>query len=203
VVAVALFAERVLFFHRINIEVSEFLGGLSSLLRRGKMAEALHEAAATPGPVARVVHAALLLHDKPRSELKEIVQESAQLEVPFLERHLRALQTLAFIAPMLGLLGTVLGMVDAFTQISGSAGLVTVNDLSAAVYKSLITSALGLSVAIPAFAATSYLSSRVDRFMHDMRRAGVEIVTILSEKSTDEGIVSFTSVQPKEKQASS
>jgi biopolymer transport protein ExbB len=165
------------------------------------MAEALHESAATPGPVARVVHAALLQHDRPRAELKEIVQESAQLEVPFLERHLRFLQTLAFIAPMLGLLGTVLGMVDAFTQISSAAGLVTVNDLSAAVYKSLITSALGLSVAIPAFAATSYLSSRVDRLIHDMRRAGVEIVTILSEKATDSGIVAFNSQQARGEEA--
>ena len=69
---------------------------------------------AHPGPVARVIHAAIIRHDSPRAELREIVQEAGQLEVPKLERFLGVLATLAYLAPLLGLLGTVAGMIDAF-----------------------------------------------------------------------------------------
>jgi biopolymer transport protein ExbB len=107
ITAVAIFAERFLYLHRATIHVGEFLKGLSNLIQRRNFAEALHESAGTPGPVARVIHAALLQHAAPRSELREIVQEAGQLEVPKLERFLGVLATLAFLAPLLGLIGTV------------------------------------------------------------------------------------------------
>ena len=75
VIAIAVFAERLLYLHRATIHVGEFLQGLSNLLQRRNFAEALHESAGTPGPVARVIHAAIIRHDAPRNELREIVQE--------------------------------------------------------------------------------------------------------------------------------
>ena len=113
IIAIAVFAERFFYLHRATIHVGEFLKGLSNLVQRRNFAEALHESAGTPGPVARVIHSALLRHDMSRSELREIVQEAGQLEVPKLERFLGVLATLAFLAPLLGLLGTVSGMIDA------------------------------------------------------------------------------------------
>src|SRR6266513_978580 len=107
VLAGAVFLERVTYFHRAQVRVGEFLRGLANLLQRRSFTEALGECAATPGPVARVIHAAILRHDAPRTELKEIVQEAGQLEVPRLERRLGILVTIAFVAPLLGLLGTV------------------------------------------------------------------------------------------------
>src|ERR1700735_1655604 len=86
VVAVAIFAERLVYFHRASINVSEFLRGLANLLDRRNRADARRECAGAPGPVARVLHAALLRHDESRAELREIVQEAGQLEVPKLER---------------------------------------------------------------------------------------------------------------------
>src|ERR1700758_2054918 len=88
IVAIAIFAERFFYLHRATIRVGEFLKGLSNLLQRRNFAEALHELAGTPGPVARVIHAAILRHDLPRSELREVVQEAGQLEVPKLDRSL-------------------------------------------------------------------------------------------------------------------
>lgn len=88
IIAIAVFAERLFYFHRATIHVGEFLKGLSNLIRRRNFAEALHESAGTPGPVARVIHAAIIRHDAPRAELRDIVQEAAQLEVPKLERFL-------------------------------------------------------------------------------------------------------------------
>lgn len=195
VIAVGIFLERLSYYHRITIRVGDFLQGLSNLVRRRNIAEALHECAATPGPVARVIHAALINADRPRAELKDIVQESGQLEVPRLERNLGVLHTLAHLAPLMGLLGTVLGMVETFTQISAASGLITANELSYGIYRSLLTTALGLGVAIPVFVGYSFLSSRVKRLMHDMERGGIEIVNMLTERDHSADIIQFRNNQ--------
>ena len=191
VIAIGVFAERFFYLHRATIHVGEFLKGLANLIQRRNFAEALHESAGTPGPVARVIHAAILRHESPRAELREIVQEAGQLEVPKLERFLGVLATLAFLAPLLGLLGTVAGMIDAFGTISSNGGYATVTELSRGVYKSLLATAAGLVVATPTFVAYSYLSARVNTMMHDMERAGIEIVRLLTESEPISGIISF------------
>jgi biopolymer transport protein ExbB len=191
VVAIAVFAERLFYFHRATIHVGEFLQGLSNLVQRRNFAEALHESAGTPGPVARVIHAAIIRHDAPRAELREIVQEAGQLEVPKLERFLGVLATVAYVAPLLGLLGTVAGMIDAFGTLSSNGGYATVTELSNGVYKSLLTTAAGLVVATPTFVAYSYLSSRVNSLMHEMERAGIEVVHMLTDREPRSDIISF------------
>ena len=200
IISIAIFAERLLYLHRATIHVGEFLKGLSNLIRRRNFAEALHESAGTPGPVARVIHSAIIQHDAPRAELRDIVQEAAQLEVPKLERFLGVLATIAFLAPLLGFLGTVAGMIDAFGTIASSGGYATVTELSSGVYKSLLTTAAGLVVATPTFVAYSYLSSRVSNMMHDMERAGIEIVHMLTESRPVSGIISC---QPRDEMAQS
>ncbi len=104
--------------------------------------------------------------------------------------------TIAFLTPLLGLLGTVAGMIDAFGTIASSGGYATVTELSGGVYKSLLTTAAGLVVATPTFVAYSYLSSRVNTMLHDMERAGIEIVHMLTESRPISGIISFQ--QPEE-----
>ena len=182
VVAVAIFAERIVYFHRASINVTEFLRGLANLIGRRNIAEALQECAGAPGPVARVLHAALLRHDESRAELRQIVQEAGQLEVPKLERNLAVLSTIAFVTPLIGLLGTVVGLIDAFVAISTHNGYASSTDISSGVYQSLLTTAAGLVVAIPAAVAYSYLSARVNALLHDMERAGIEIVHLIVEK---------------------
>ena len=117
--------------------------GLRNLIKNKAYTEALSECAATPGPVARVIHSAIRRYSSPRSELREIVQESGQLEVPKLEKHLSVLLTVAYIAPLIGLLGSVLGLVDTFVQINAVGGFATVSEISQGVYEALITSAAG------------------------------------------------------------
>jgi biopolymer transport protein ExbB len=143
-----------------------------------------------------VIHAAIIRHDAPRSELRDIVQEAGQLEVPKLERYLGVLATLAFLAPLIGLLGTVTGMLEAFGTITSNGGFATVTELSSGVYKSLLTTAAGLVVATPTFVAYSYLSSRVNSLMHDMERAGIEVVHMLTDRPPTTDIITFQ--QPAE-----
>src|SRR6059058_667467 len=92
---------------------------------------------------------------------------------------------------LLGLLGTVAGMIEAFGVIASNGGYATVTELSGGIYKSLLTTAAGLVVATPTFVAYSYLSSRVNTLMHDMERAGIEIVQMLTETEPESGIISF------------
>ena len=189
--ALGIFAERFFLFHRSTINVGEFLQGLGNLIKKKNYAEALHECAGTPGPVARVIHAAVIRHELPRQDLKEIVQEAGQLEVPRLERYLSVLMTIAYIAPLIGLLGTVIGLVDTFVQFSAVSGQATAVDLSKGVYQSLITSATGLVVAIPTFILFSYLSTYSRTLMHDMERGGIEVVNMLSDSRLDQEILEF------------
>jgi biopolymer transport protein ExbB len=191
VLAGAVFLERVSYFHRASIRVGEFMRGLNNLLQRRSFSEALHECAATPGPVPRVIHAAILRHDAPRQELKEIVQEAGQLEVPRLERRLGILVTLACVAPLLGLLGTVTGLIDAFVNISTQSGFTSSTDIASGLYQSLLTTAAGLVVAIPCAVGYGYLSSRVNALMHDMERAGIEIVNLLCDNRNSPEIIGF------------
>lgn len=181
ITAAGVFFERLIYLHKASIPVSDLLRGLANILRKENYAEALQECAGTPGPVARVAHALILRHGAPRSELREVAQEAGQLEVPKLERNLALLNTIAYLAPLLGLLGTLLGLLGAFEEISAQSGYATATDISEGVYESLLSAAVSLVVAIPAFVAVSYLSARVNSLIHDMERAGIEILAILDE----------------------
>ncbi len=191
VLASAVFLERVLYFHRIQMRVGEFMRGLANLIRGRRYAEAQMEAAATSGPVQRVVHAAIIHHNAPREELRQIAQEAGQLEVPKLERRLPMLASLAFIAPMLGLLGTIAGLIEAFQNLSAAGGLTSSAEIANGIYQALITTAAGLVVCLPCALAYAYLVARVKRVMHDMERAGIEIVHLLAESRQQPDIIEF------------
>jgi biopolymer transport protein ExbB len=182
VVALGVFFERLLYLHRASIRVTEFMQGLSLLLQRGHLAEALQECSITTGPVARVLEAALQRPQAERVELKELTTDAALLELPKLERNLSILSMLAYITPLVGLLGTVLGLLDAFLVITAHSGYATAAEIARGVFESLITTAAGMAVAIPAFLAYSYLSSRVNDLRHDMERAAIEIIQLLLDR---------------------
>ncbi|HEY3900853.1 MAG TPA: MotA/TolQ/ExbB proton channel family protein [Chthoniobacter sp.] len=181
VLAGAVFLERVTYFHRISIRLGEFMRGLTNLIQERRFAEAQMECASTPSPITRVIHAAIVRHQSIRSELKEIVQEAGQLEVPRLERRLGLLATIGFVAPLIGLLGTVVGLIEVFVNVSSQSGFASATDISSGIYQSLLTTAGGLVVAIPCAVGYSYLSSRVNILMHDIERAGIEIVNLICE----------------------
>lgn len=190
-IAGAIFLERMAYFHRASMNTGEFLAGLATLISRRNYAEALQECVATRVPAGRVIHAGLLRHHLPREQLKEIVQEAGQLEVPRLERFLSLLNAIAHIGPLIGLLGTLIGLLNSFTNLSSSNGLTTPADVANGVYQSLITAALGLVVAIPAYLGYAFLSARSRSLMHDLERAGIEIVNLIEDSKAASNIVEF------------
>lgn len=180
-IAVAVFIERVLHFHRAQINSMEFLNGVRNVLKRDNVVEALSICEATPGPVARLVKAAIINRDKGRDGVREALEEAGLIEVPPLEAKLNLLATIAQISPLLGLLGTVLGFIQVFTVLQTRTALPTIQDMAGGVWQALICTAAGLAVAIPCYAAYNYLVSRVNAIVLDMEKAATEITNILAD----------------------
>jgi biopolymer transport protein ExbB len=180
-VALIVFIERFLHCHRAQINSTEFLNGVRNVLKRDNIVEALSICDATPGPVARLVKTAILNRDHGRERVRESLEEAGLAEVPRLEEKLNLLATIAQLAPLLGLLGTVLGFIRTFMAMQNDGLNAKVADLSDGIWKALICAAAGLAVAIPAHAAYNYLVSRVNSIVLDMERAATEIVNIVTE----------------------
>ncbi|MFN7343397.1 MAG: MotA/TolQ/ExbB proton channel family protein, partial [bacterium] len=134
----------------------------------------MHEAARAPGPVGRVAHAGILRYYLDRRDLSEVVREAGQLEVPRIEKNIRAILAVALISPLVGMLGTMLGMIDAFQRVSEQGGVSGPNELSAGVLSALITSVIGLTVAIPMYIFYLYFVGRSKRLVSRIERAGIE-----------------------------
>src|SRR5262252_2719198 len=180
-VALIVFIERYLHCHRAQINSTEFLNGVRNVLKRANIVEALSICDATPGPVARLVKTAILNREHGRERVREALEEAGLAEVPRLEEKLNLLATIAQLAPLLGLLGTVLGFIKTFMLMQNHGLDAKVADLSDGIWKALICAAAGLAVAIPAHAAYNYLVSRVNSIVLDMERAATEIVNIVTE----------------------
>ncbi|HEY5298975.1 MAG TPA: MotA/TolQ/ExbB proton channel family protein [Verrucomicrobiae bacterium] len=180
-IALATFIERVLHCHRAQINSTEFLNGVRNVLKRDNIVEAISICDATPGPVARLVKAAILNRDKGRERVREAVEEVGLTEVPLLEEKLNLLATIAQITPLLGLLGTILGFIRVFKQVQSDGLYAHIGTLSTGVWEALICAAAGIAVAIPVHAAYNYLVSRINKVILDMERASGEIVNIVTE----------------------
>ncbi|HNX05184.1 MAG TPA: MotA/TolQ/ExbB proton channel family protein, partial [Opitutales bacterium] len=112
-VTVLIFIERVLYLHKGQIRTDTFLAGIKNLLEKGRLVEALTVCEETPGPVAAVIKAALLARDKGREQIVSAIQGAAIVQIPALERRVSSMLAIARVAPLFGLLGTILGMIDA------------------------------------------------------------------------------------------
>src|SRR5664280_2141356 len=179
--AAVVFVERALFCHRSQINSAEFLNGVRTVLKRENVVEAISICDATPGPVARLVKAAILNRDQGRERVREAVEEAGLVEVPRLEEKLNLLATIAQIAPLLGLFGTVLGFIQIFRDMQAAGLYAHAGMLSKGVMQAMVCCAAGLAVAIPAHAGYNYLVSRVNSIVLDMERAATEIVNIVAE----------------------
>lgn len=191
-VSMLLVFERIFFFQKVRVNVGNLLLGIANQVRKGAFAEAIHEAARARGPAARVVHAILLRKTLQRRDLRDIAQEAGQLEVVSLEHNLRALYGIALVAPLVGMLGTVSGLVKTFMVVSQDKGFASPSDMSAGVYESLITTGLGLAIAIPTYLFYLFFYGKVAKMVHQIERVGIEMVNIICDAREQGEIVSFS-----------
>ena len=201
VVALGIFFERLFYYKRSKMHVSEFLAGVLALVRRGSYVEAIARSEEGHGPVVSVVRTAIYKRHLPPAELREVVKEIAQLEIPPLEANISLLGTIGYVAPLLGLLGTVTGMIEAFVQINRTSGTASVAELSQGIYTALITTAAGLVVAIPCFVAHNFLVAKVHALIADMERAGIETIHTLTD-APKKDMITFNPAADKDSERS-
>lgn len=199
IVAIGVFLERFLYFKRSRMNVNEFLAGVLALVRRQSYGEAIARCEDGHGPIVSVVRTAIYKRHLPPNELREIVREIAQLEIPQLEANVSLLATIGYVAPLLGLFGTVSGMIDAFIKLNRTSGTASVGDLSQGIYMALITTAAGLVVAIPCYLMHNFLVAQVHAIVADMERAGIETIHTLTDLPRKETIAFSPEVAEKKK----
>ncbi|MEI8176520.1 MAG: MotA/TolQ/ExbB proton channel family protein, partial [Candidatus Omnitrophota bacterium] len=189
VIALAVVIERFFQLRRSGIDTKKFMNDISNLLKRNKIIEAINICNQTPGPFPQVMKAGILKHDRSRPEMREAIEDAALGEIPELERNLSILATIAHITPLLGLLGTVLGMLKCFQIIEQkSTALVPVNpkDLAGGVWEALLATVFGLCVAIPTYVAYNYLVNKVNSFIHDMEKNATDLVNLLTSRREEQ-----------------
>jgi len=181
VVALAITIERFFTLRRAKIDTREFMDTMRTVLRQNRTQEAIEICDETDGPIARITKAGILKHDRSKDEIREAVDDASHLEIPRLERYMSALATCANIAPLLGLLGTVAGMIKAFAEIQDKEGQVNPSDLAEGIGNALVTTAAGLTVAIPTLVIYNFFVSRVENMILEMEVSASELVELLTQ----------------------
>ena len=182
VIALAILLERLLVLRKMQINTRTFVLQVKNMLLRDRVDEAIDLAKATPGPIAKITIAGLAKHNRPREEIKDSIEAAAQSEIYYLERNLGVLGTIAAIAPLIGFLGTVTGMIKAFMQVQALGGNVDASVLAGGIWEALVTTAAGLAVGIPALIFYNWLQAKVEHHVFEMQESSNELMDTLLER---------------------
>lgn len=177
IVALTVSIERWLFLKHARVDTDKLMGKIRAALSRGSVEEARGVCEATPGPVARVLAATLAHFDMPKDDLREVAREVALAEQPVLDGHLPVLATMVTVSPLLGLLGTISGLIKVFHVISGG-GIGDYARLSGGIAEALITTFTGLCIAIPFLVVYNSLSGRVEGLIHEIELRVTELLNL-------------------------
>jgi len=182
IVGLAIILERLYFFAKARTDTGRLMNELLRVLQEEGFEAAQRMLHGTRGPIAAVLHSGLARAKKGPEAVEKAITTAASIETALLERGLIWLATVANIAPLLGFLGTVSGMIHAFEAIA-AAEEVSARLVATGIYEALITTAAGLIVAIPVQTAHNYFVSRIDKFVIDMEESGAELIDALTTHS--------------------
>ena len=181
IIAVAILLERLIVLRKIRIKTGTFVLQVKNLLLQNHRQEAISLCKKTPGPIAGITKAGLEKAHRPRQEIKEVIEGAGKGEIYHLEKNLGILGTVAAIAPLIGFLGTVTGMIRAFMQVQAHGGNVDASVLAGGIWEALITTAAGLTVGIPSLIFYNWLQGKVERFVFEMSESSTELLDMLLE----------------------
>ena len=184
VVAIYIFVERYFAIRRAAKKDENFMNRIKDYIHDGKIESALALCRATDSPIARMIEKGIQRIGRPLSDINTAIENVGRLEIFKLERGLPALATAAGGAPMLGFLGTVLGMVRAFFDMSKAAeagGGIDIGVLAGGIYTAMVTTVAGLIVGIIAYFAYNILVSNVEKVVHDLEGNTTEFIDLLNE----------------------
>lgn len=183
VLALAIFAERLIQFARLKSRGAGLTEKVVALIRKGKPQDAYETAVQSKSPMGQVLAQAIGVRDQDRDVIESVLAHSTDTEVRKLSAYTQALATIGNIAPLLGLLGTVIGMIKAFMVIQQMGGKVNAAVLAGGIWEAMLTTALGLAVALPTMVAHSYLISRIEKYEARLQEGSVAFLKAVSAKS--------------------
>jgi biopolymer transport protein ExbB len=179
-VSFTIFIERLIQLHRSEIDTNKFVIAVRKSIKDGNIVEAVNLCDKEGGTIANIVKAGLVKHNRTKDQIESAMEVSGLIEIARLEKNAKVLSIIAHVTPLIGLLGTVLGFIQAFAEMRMS-GLVDISAtrIGEAMEYALVTTAAGLVVAIPSVVAYNYIVSRVEGFVLEIQTTSAEIVDLL------------------------
>lgn len=176
-----IFVERFLAIRQASTYDRELIDRVADYIQQGKSAAAIEMCQANDTPIARMIEKGITRIGRPMSDVQSAIENVANLEVSKLEENLPLLATIAGGAPMIGFLGTVLGMVTTFMDMAAAGGTVDMSLLAGGMYVAMVTTVAGLLVGIPAFFGYNYLVARIEKLVFRMEANSIAFLDILSQ----------------------
>jgi len=186
-VAVVVFLTRMLHLRRAAINPRDFLGGVCNVLDRGNVDEAIQICEEAPGPIPALIRAAILHRHESRHVLVEAVGNVGRAEIARMERRVAVIATIGHVTPLLGLLGTVFGIIETVLVLRAQTPLVDVASVTESVLRAAIATAAGLVVAVPCYIMHNLLLVQIDRMVLDMEETETEIIAYLTAQQAKKG----------------
>ncbi len=180
-VALYIYFERIFAIKAASKIDSNFMNQIRDHVTNGKLDAAKILCAQTDSPVARLTEKGISRIGKPLDDINTAIENAGTLEVYKLEKNVSVLATVAGAAPMIGFLGTVIGMILAFHQMASSGGQAEMGSLASGIYMAMTTTVAGLIVGIIAYIGYNHLVNRTDKVVHKMEANAVEFLDLLNE----------------------
>ena len=181
-IAAFVIVNRFLALQKSKSNTNQLIMKIKSLVLKGAKKDAIDLCSNTSGPAAYVLKEGLIRSEKSKEEIQSAIESAGKEQIYYLERHLGILATIAGVAPLIGFLGTVTGMIEAFMEIERLSGNVNATVLAGGIWVALMTTAAGLIVGIPTYIFYNYLVSRVGRIIFDIEGSSTELLELLSDE---------------------
>lgn len=180
VVALAISIERMVYLRNARIDTGKFMETINGFLSKNALEEAYRYCDTTSGPISRIIKAGLKNQKRGREDVIRAIEDAGAIEVAQLERGILVIQAISKLAPLIGLFGTVTGMIRSFQAIGGAGGE-NPRLVAAGIGEALVATAAGLVVAIPAYFLAFYFMNRVSKFILDMQKSSIQFLDGLGE----------------------
>ena len=181
IIAVYIFVERFMTIKNAGKDDPLFMARIRDYIKNGDVSSAVNFCRITNTPAARMIERGISRMGRPVAEIQAAVENTGNIEVSLLEKRLPVLSTIAGGAPMVGFLGTVIGMVKAFWQMSNAGSNIDISTLSGGIYQAMVTTVGGLVVGIAALFAYNYLVAKVDGVVREMEQKTMSFMDIMNE----------------------
>lgn len=178
-IGIYIIIERFLVLRKSNANVTQFMLNIKVLLRKNDINSAIDLCNSIHVPVSRMLKQGILRYNRGSKIIREAIESAGMEEIYKLEKGLSILATIAGIAPLLGFLGTITGIIGSFQSIQNAGGIVNASDLAGGIWEALLTTAFGLIVGIPAYFFYNYFVNRIKRYVFEMESSSSEFLDLI------------------------